>query len=87
MIINSPGDTDNDELTWVQTGEDTVQSLSGTLKPGQYTVPFEPVGRPPYTVEFQVSNGFTTTVESPDTLLTFLNAGGGTRPLNSPEGV
>ncbi len=84
MIINN---INGGDMTWVQHGSGTSQTLQGELRGGQYTAPFEPVGAAPFKVELKVSNGFTTEVDSPETLVSFNNTGSSTKPLNTPTEV
>ena len=81
MIINN---INGGEMTWVQHGMGTSQTRQGKLVGGEYSAPFEPVGESPYKVELKVSNGFTTEVDSPETLISFYNTGSSTKPLNTP---
>lgn len=81
MIVNN---INGDEMNWVQHGVGTSKTVGGTLKTGEYTAPFKPVGDAPYKVELNVSNGFITEVESPEALISFLNQGSSTKPLNTP---
>lgn len=88
MIINNIDHPNNGELTWTQSGSKSSRSLTGTLKPGQYTAPFTPVGSPPYIVEITASIGFTTKVRSPQTIVSYLNRGDGSAtPLNTPDEI
>ncbi len=84
MIINN---INGDEMNWTQSGAGTSQQRTGTIKMGEYTAPFKPFGSAPFKVVLNVSNGFTTEVDSPDTLISFLNTGSSTKPLNSPVEV
>jgi hypothetical protein len=89
MIINNINGSDNGNggpMTYTQTGQNTPQKITGSLKSGHYTAPFKPIGDPPFTVVLEASNGFTVNgIQSPDEMITFYNVGSGTKPLDTKE--
>jgi hypothetical protein len=89
MIINNINGSDDGgsgPMTWKQTTGSGTPTLSGQVNPGQYTAPFAPVGKPPWIVVLNASNGFTVPgITSPDEMITFYNVGSATAPLNTTE--
>jgi|GEM_PF-6189452 len=89
MIINNINGSDNGNggpMTYAQSGTGSKQKLNGSVPVGEYTVPFKPIGNPPFTVVLNASNGFTVEgIASPDEMITFYNQGSGTTQLNTGE--
>lgn len=76
MIVNN---FNGPNLQYTQSGTGSSETRGGKLQPGEYQS-FTPAGKPPYTVELNVSNGFTVTgIESPDAMVSFLNEGSATQ--------